>query len=66
MVLSTVYAVTRRLLWLPALLLRRDVCKDAELLPAPILDVRGEERNSNFGEWLLAIFFEFGTGTKIS
>lgn len=30
--LSTVYAVTRRLLMLPALLLRRDVSKDAELL----------------------------------
>jgi hypothetical protein len=25
-------------------------CKDAELLPAPILEVRGEERNSHFGE----------------
>jgi hypothetical protein len=25
-------------------------CKDAELLPAPILDGRGEERNSHFGE----------------
>ena len=32
MILSTVYAVTRRLLSLPALLLQRDVCKDAELL----------------------------------
>ncbi|WP_323187902.1 MULTISPECIES: integrase [unclassified Streptomyces] len=32
MILSTVYAVTRRLLSLPALLLRRDVTKDAELL----------------------------------
>nr|WSX75682.1 integrase core domain-containing protein [Streptomyces sp. NBC_00899] len=32
MILSTVYAVTRRLLSLPALLLRRDVAKDAELL----------------------------------
>jgi hypothetical protein len=31
-ILSTVYAVTRRLLSLPALLLRRDVSKDAELL----------------------------------
>jgi putative transposase len=31
-VLSTVYAVTRRMLSLPSLLLRRDVCKDAELL----------------------------------
>ena len=30
--MSTVYAVTRRLLSLPALLLRRDVSKDAELL----------------------------------
>jgi hypothetical protein len=30
--MSTVYAVTRRLLSLPALLLRRDVAKDAELL----------------------------------
>ncbi|WP_246144475.1 hypothetical protein [Actinacidiphila oryziradicis] len=32
MILSMVYAVTRRLLSLPALLLRRDVSKDAELL----------------------------------
>lgn len=32
MILSTVYAVTRRLLSLPALLLRRDTAKDAELL----------------------------------
>jgi hypothetical protein len=31
-ILSTVYAVTRRLLSLPALLLRREVSKDAELL----------------------------------
>jgi putative transposase len=31
-ILSTVYAVTRRLLSLPALLLRRDVTKEAELL----------------------------------
>jgi putative transposase len=30
--MSMVYAVTRRLLSLPALLLRRDVSKDAELL----------------------------------
>ncbi|WP_246144531.1 hypothetical protein [Actinacidiphila oryziradicis] len=32
MIPSTVYAVTRRLLSLPALLLRREVSKDAELL----------------------------------
>ncbi|MFH8736170.1 hypothetical protein [Streptomyces sp. NPDC017964] len=32
MILSTVYAVTRHLLSLPAALLRRDVTKDAELL----------------------------------
>ncbi|MFV5998279.1 integrase [Streptomyces sp. NPDC056231] len=32
MILSTVYAVTRRLLSLPVLLLRRDVSKEAELL----------------------------------
>ncbi|WP_329433045.1 hypothetical protein [Streptomyces sp. NBC_01280] len=32
MILSTVHAVTRRLLSLPATLLRRDVTKDAELL----------------------------------
>ncbi|GAA1258108.1 hypothetical protein GCM10009646_52680 [Streptomyces aureus] len=31
-ILSTVYTVTRRLLSLPALLLRRDVSKDSELL----------------------------------
>jgi putative transposase len=31
-ILSTVYAVTRRLLSPPALLLRRDVSKDAESL----------------------------------
>jgi hypothetical protein len=51
--------------WLRRKMLRGSIdegescCKDAELLPAPILDVRGEERNSNFGEWLLAIFFEY-------
>lgn len=32
MILSTVYAVARRLLALPALLLRRDVSMEAELL----------------------------------
>ena len=32
MILSTVYAVTRRLLSLPALLLRRSASKEAELL----------------------------------
>src|SRR5258705_27260 len=30
-------------------------CKDAELLPAPILDGGAEERNSNFGECYLQI-----------
>jgi len=34
-------------------------CKDAELLPAPILDVRGGERNSYFGECCLQIFMYF-------
>jgi hypothetical protein len=51
--------------WLRRKMLRGSIdegescCKDAELLPAPILGVRGEERNSYFGECYLQILCVF-------
>ena len=52
-------------MWLRRKMLRGSIdegescCKDAELLPAPILDVRGGERNSYFGECCLQFFMYF-------
>ena len=50
-------------MWLRRKMLRGSIdegescCKDAGLLPAPILDVRGVERNSYFGECYVQIFY---------
>jgi hypothetical protein len=54
--------------WLRKKMLRGSIdggescCKDAELLPAPILDVRGAERNSYFGECYLLNFLRILLG----
>ena len=49
-------------MWLRKKMLRGSIdggescCKDVELLPAPILDVRPKERNSHFGECYIQNF----------